>query len=50
VWRLVIERVATLQELDAHWPLDDIARANALLDMRRDAKVKAAKDAERRRR
>lgn len=34
IWRLVFERVATLEELETHWSLDDVARANALLDMK----------------
>lgn len=41
MWRLVIDQVATLQELDSHWSLDDIYRANALLDMRADTQAKA---------
>jgi len=32
VWRLVIENVATLEEIDRSWCLDDIAKMNALLD------------------
>jgi len=34
VWRLVIERVATLTEIDSAWSLDDILDANAVLDYR----------------
>jgi len=43
----VIERMATLQELDSHWTLDDIYRANALLDMRADTQAKAREKAKR---
>jgi ABC-type uncharacterized transport system substrate-binding protein len=41
----VIEKLATLQELDHHWTLDDIYRANALLDMRADTQAKAQEKA-----
>jgi hypothetical protein len=36
IWRLVLENVASLQELETIWNLDDVERANALLDMRLD--------------
>lgn len=37
MWRLaVIEKVATLDEIEREWTFDDIARANAVLDMRDD--------------
>ena len=39
MWRLVLEKVATLGELDGHhatYSLTDIYKANALLDMRAD--------------
>lgn len=32
VWRLVLAKVATLEEIDRSWSLDDILDANALLD------------------
>lgn len=35
VWRLVRARVATLSELHS-WDLDDLAKANALLDAQED--------------
>lgn len=34
VWRLVFEKVATLQEIEQSWSLDDILRATALLDLK----------------
>jgi hypothetical protein len=34
VWRLVIEGVASLPEIDAHWDLDDVYRANDALTIR----------------
>jgi len=33
---LILENVATLSELESIWNLDDVYRANALLDMRLD--------------
>jgi len=37
-WRLVIEKIASLEELETHWSLDDVARANAILDMQADTR------------
>jgi ABC-type uncharacterized transport system substrate-binding protein len=31
-----MEKVASLSELETNWSLDDVARANALLDMKSD--------------
>ena len=39
MWRLVTERVATLAEIDGHWTLEDIYKANALLDMQADIRA-----------
>lgn len=36
VWRLVIEGTATLDEIERAWSLDDVQKANAILDMRAD--------------
>jgi hypothetical protein len=36
IWRLVTEKIATLKEIDEHWSLEDIDKANAVLDMRRE--------------
>lgn len=36
-WRLILERVATLEELDRHWSIDDVADANEALDAWKDA-------------
>jgi hypothetical protein len=33
---LIFEKVATLEELETHWSLDDALRMEALLDMRLD--------------
>jgi hypothetical protein len=37
----VIDRIATLDEIDRHWTLTDIYKANALLDMKADIKAQA---------
>ena len=36
LWRLVLEGIASLEEIERTWNLDDLLRANALLDMRLD--------------
>lgn len=33
-WRLVISKVATKKELDECWTVDDILKANAILDFK----------------
>jgi hypothetical protein len=35
IWRLVMENVATLSELETTWSLDDVMRANAVLSMQK---------------
>lgn len=45
MWRLVLDKVASLEELNNHYTLVDIWKANALLDMR--AAVKAQQEAKR---
>lgn len=42
MWRLVLEQVATLEEMDRRWTLEDIYKGNALLDMRADIKASNA--------
>ncbi len=34
IWRLVLDRVATLQEIETHWSIDDIADAHEALDVK----------------
>ena len=41
MWRLVMERIATLEEINRSWSLIDIYKANALLDMRADIQASA---------
>jgi hypothetical protein len=36
IWRLVTENIASLNELESTWNLDDLHMANAVLDMRMD--------------
>jgi hypothetical protein len=33
LWRLVKNNMATWSELSTHWSMDDVAKANAILDM-----------------
>lgn len=35
-WRIILEGIASLEEIERTWSLDDLLRANALLDMRLD--------------
>ncbi len=39
MWRLVVEQVATLQEIDEHWTIEDVLDANEALDVFDDAQV-----------
>jgi hypothetical protein len=34
VWRLILEGVVTLSELETHWSLDDLIHANEAMDVR----------------
>lgn len=43
VWRLVLEGVATLHELETHWSIDDLVSANAALDAKAEAETAANK-------
>lgn len=43
IWRLVFEKVATLQEIENHWSLDDVMRAMSLLEFREDVQAENAK-------
>lgn len=42
MWRLVIEGAATLAELETVWSLDDLLRANAVMDFRAAQEAAAA--------
>lgn len=41
VWRPVLERVATLHEIETHWSLDDLLDANDALDAWQEAQAQA---------
>ncbi len=38
VYRLVVEKLATLQELESHYSIDDVANVNEALDVSQEAK------------
>jgi len=42
-WRVVLAKIACLEELETHWSLGDLLKANAMLDMR-DAYEKQAQE------
>lgn len=44
IWRLVFEKIATLQEIETSWSLDDVLRALALLDCRTELQRQKTKD------
>lgn len=45
IWKLVIERVATLEELEAYWSLDDVERAIASMSFKEELISSAIEDA-----
>jgi hypothetical protein len=47
VWRLVVEQVATLREIDTHYDLIDLLDAHEALDLKYEAEEQAVKEAER---
>lgn len=47
VERLVLERVATLSEIETHYSIDDIADKNEALDARLEAEARAHAEANR---
>lgn len=46
MWRLVLAKVVTLQEIDGHWNLLDVAEAHEALDIQREAEEYAYQQAE----
>lgn len=36
IWHLVVNKIATLEELETTWSIDDVQRALALLNLRSD--------------
>ncbi len=47
VWRPVLERIATLYEVETHWSIDDLADAHEALDIKQEAQAKAAESIKR---
>jgi|GEM_PF-4335201 len=43
VWRLIFDKIATLQEIETHWSLDDVMRALALLELKADIQTNNSK-------
>jgi len=43
IWRLWLEGLCTLNELETSWSIDDVMRANALLDYKTAAQDKMNK-------
>ncbi len=41
IWRLILQGVATLQEIETHWSLSDVVAANRALDAKLDAERQA---------
>jgi hypothetical protein len=39
ILRLVVEKVASLQEIRESWSLRDVMQVNALLDFKRDSQI-----------
>jgi hypothetical protein len=39
VWRIVLSRTAALSEIETHWSLDDLVRANLALDVQQAAEA-----------
>jgi len=48
VWRLVLAKVATLEEIERHWSLTDVFIANRLLDFQQAVERRAVEEAKRR--
>jgi hypothetical protein len=40
LWRPVVERIATLQEIETYWSIDDLADAHEALDIQYEAQQK----------
>jgi hypothetical protein len=47
VWRLVIRKIATLQEIETHYSLIDLMDANEVLDLQDRAESQAVDEAKR---
>lgn len=47
IWRVAQSDMATLGEIEAQWSIDDVFRANAILDMKADLEEAARQEAKR---
>jgi len=47
VWRCILERIATLKEIETHWSIDDLMDANEALDVQQNAVEKQREEIER---
>jgi hypothetical protein len=47
VWRLVVEQVATLKEVETYYDLIDVLDAHEALDLKYDAEAQAVEEASR---
>lgn len=43
MWHVVLSKIATLQEIETHWSLDDLIRAHLALELNDYMIEKAAK-------
>jgi len=43
VWRLVVQHVASLEELERWWSIEDVADANEALDATAEAEAEASR-------
>lgn len=41
VWRIILEGLATLQEIETHWSIDDLADAHEALDLKATLEIAA---------
>lgn len=46
IWRPVFKQLATLQEVETHWSLDDLLEAHELLNIVEDEEQRALKSQE----
>lgn len=47
IWQLIVDKIATLAELELYWSLDDAYRALALMEYRQDSQEYQRQIAER---
>jgi hypothetical protein len=47
VWRLVVEQVTTLKEVETYYDLNDVLDAHEALDLKYEAEARAVEEAQR---